>query len=75
MVLVRAQLHEELPNFYRLRLGVCPAGDKALDITTEVGALRVVETMVRFIANVNLCHGDNESTTTTVHTTASNSPT
>ena len=56
---VRAQLIEELPNYFKLRLGICPAGDRALDLLTEVGASRIAETMIRFVSNVKLSPRDN----------------
>lgn len=66
---------EMVPKFYRLKLGICPGGTKALDILTQTGAMRIIETMARFISHVPISEDDNSnSTTSSLATTASNSP-
>ena len=70
---MRAQLNEVLPKYYRLRLGICPAGERALDLLTHRGCLKLAKTVTRFISNMSL--SDDRSTSTSLVSTASSSPT
>ena len=69
---MKAQLNEVLPKYFRVRLGICPDGSKALDILTEIGARRIIETMTRFISDVPMVGSTDDDST--IVTTASNSP-
>ena len=68
---MRAQLNEVLPKYYRVRLGICPGGSKALDLLTEIGVLRISQAMTRFVSNLALSTTDDD---TSIVTTASSSP-